>query len=372
MADIILPRLDDDYEESAVIFWHKQEGDAVQKGDALVEVQTEKAVQELEADTDGVLEKIVVRRGEVATVGDVLGIISEVGADTSNADVVSETSASPVAATAEAERTERSFVRVSPRLRRLAKELNVDLTKTNGTGNGGKITEKDIRIAAEEGGSTAGEKLAGIRRTIATRMKASLDNTAQITETAYADVTKLATFRENYKGKMSWNSWVLYATVQALKDHSYMNGTYENAIWKPSEEIHLGIAADSEQGLYVPVVKNANDYTLADLDREVKERVQAVHTKKIDAENLSGSTFTVTNLGGYGVHFFTPIINPPEVAILGVGKIEPHLVLEDGSVIERMRLPLSLTFDHQIIDGAPAARFLQTVMMYLEMPEKMV
>ncbi|MGM8366568.1 dihydrolipoamide acetyltransferase family protein [Virgibacillus sp. W0181] len=373
MADIILPRMDEDYDESSVIFWHKQEGDSIQKGDILVEVQTEKAVQELEAETDGVLEKIVVVRGEVAAIGDVLGVISEGGTDTSNAEVTSETSETPVAATAEAERRERSFVRVAPRLRRLAKDLNVDLTKIQGTGNGDKITEKDIRTAAEVGSSTVGEKLTGIRRTIASRMKESLQNSAQLTETAYADVTKLADFRDNYEKKISWNSWILYATVKALQEHPYMNGTFEGNMWKTSKKIHLGVAADAEDGLYVPVVKNADNYKPVDLDHEVKALVQAVHTKKIDSQQLSGSTFTVTNLGGYGIHFFTPIINPPEVGILGVGKIETYLALEDGSVIERMRLPLSLTFDHQIIDGAPAARFLQTLITYLEeMPKKMV
>src|SRR5690606_16220987 len=237
-------------------------------------------------------------------------------------------------------------------------------------GSGGKITEKDIRMFAE-GGVESGEKLTGIRKTIATRMKDSLQNSDQLTETAYADITKLAIKRKNYEKKMRWNSWIVYAVVKAIKEHLYMNGTYEDDVWKQSEEIHLGVATDTEDGLFVPVVENAEQYSLTKLDQEVSELVQAVHDKKIDQKKLSGSTFTVTNLGAFGVHFFTPIINPPELAILGLGKIETYLALEDGQVTEKIRLPLSLTFDHQIIDGAPAARFLQTLIAYLEEPEKM-
>lgn len=366
MAEIILPRFDENYEESSIIFWHKQEGDTVQKGDVLVEVQTEKAVSEIEAEADGVLEKIIVKRGEVAAVGDVLGIIAAKGSETS----AEEISKSHIAATTVKEPAERSFVRVAPRLRKLAKDLNVDLTKIQGSGSGGKITEKDIRTFAE-GGVESGEKLTGIRKTIATRMKDSLQNSAQLTETAYADVTKLAIKRKNYEKKMSWNSWIVYAVVKAIKEHLYMNGTYEGDVWKQSEEIHLGVATDTEDGLFVPVVENAEQYSLTKLDQEVSELVQAVLDKKIDQKKLSGSTFTVTNLGAFGIHFFTPIINPPELAILGLGEIETYLTLEDGQVTEKMRLPLSLTFDHQFIDGAPAARFLQTLIAYLEEPDKM-
>lgn len=368
MKEIKLPKIDEAYDESSIIFWHKQEGDHVAKGDVLVEVQTEKAVNELEAEADGILEKIIVKRGEVATVGDVLGVIGDKSTETT-----SEKSTPEATTTSNSQqREESSFVRVPPRLRKLAKDLNVDLTSVQGTGKDGKITEEDIRNVAEKGGSEAGETLSGIRKTIAKRMKDSIQNTAQLTEMAYADVTELATKREKYEKKMSWNSWVLYATVQTLKKHTYMNGTYENNIWKQSDIIHLGVATDTQAGLFVPVIENANEYTLEALDEVVGEYVQAVHDKKLDQKKQTGSTFTVSNLGGFDIHFFTPIINPPEVAILGLGKMEPYLVLENGNAVERKRLPLSLTFDHQIIDGAPAARFLQTLITFLEMPEKML
>lgn len=368
MAEIKLPRIDEAYEESSVIFWHKQEGDAVQKGDVLVEIQTEKAVSELEAVTDGILKEIVVKRGEVATVGDVLGIISDYDTELSTEEI----SESTQTAVETAEPKKSSFVRVPPRLRKLSKSLKVDLTEVDGTGSGGRITEDDIRQFAEnQGGSTEGEKLAGVRKTIADRMRDSLHNSAQLTETAYADITELANIREENENKLSWNSWIVYAIVQAIKKHPYMNGTFKEELWKQSEKIHLGIATDTEEGLFVPVVEDATQYAVEKLHEEIARLVQAVQKKETGVK-LSGSTFTVTNLGAYGIHFFTPIINPPEVAILGLGKIEKHLVLEEAQVTERMRLPLSLTFDHQVIDGAPAARFLQTLITFLEEPEKIL
>lgn len=367
MTEIILPRIDEDYDESSIIFWHKQEGDTVQKGEVLVEVQTEKAVNELEAEADGVLEKIVVKRGEVAKVGDVLGIIAEGKSEETSAKTATTTTAEAE----ETEKQERTFVRVPPRLRKLAKELQVDLTKVAGTGRNDAITEEDIRAFANEDEAEESEKISGIRKTIAQRMKASLQNSAQLTETAYADVTELAQKRKDAATKMSWNSWILSAVIQAIQKHPYMNGTFANDVWQQSEKIHLGIAIDTEKGLFVPVVQDAGQYSLEQLDEEVKTLVQSVLDKTIAQQKLSGSTFTVTNLGAFGIHFFTPIINPPEVAILGLGEIEKYVAIEEGKVVEKMRLPLSLTFDHQIIDGAPAARFLQTLIDYLSQPEKL-
>lgn len=364
MAEITLPKFDENYEESSIIFWHKQEGDEVQIGDVLVEVQTEKAVSEIEAESEGILEKIVVKRGEVAKVGDVLGVIGT-GEKASTKEV--ETTKSEAEQPSQQE-TKQSFVRVAPRLRRLAKELNVKLDEVKGTGPGGNITEDDIRNHAT--GGSSGEALTGIRKTIADKMKFSLQNSAQLTETAYADVTALAKYRENYDVKLSWNSWIVGALIKALQEHPYMNGLFEDDMWSQGDEVHLGIATDTEQGLLVPVIKNAGNLSVKEIDEKIRELAKSAQDRSLEQSSLSGSTFTITNLGGYGIHFFTPIINPPEVAILGVGKVDSYATFENGEVKEKQRLPLSLTFDHQLIDGAPAARFIQTLIGYLEQPEK--
>lgn len=369
MAEIILPRFDENYEESSIIFWHKQEGDTVRKGDVLVEVQTEKAVSEIEAEEEGILEKIIVKRGEIAKVGDALGVIGEEKKTiTSNEEAAASSTDPPN----EKKKKTSSFVRIAPRLRKLAKDLQVDLTGVKGTGNGGKITEEDIKLHAEGGSSsTKGEQLTGIRKTISERMRTSLQSSAQLTETAYADVTKLSEHRKQVETERSWNTWLMYAVIKALQEHPYMNGTLEDGYWKEGNSIHLGMATDAEEGLYVPVIASAEEYGISSLDEEIRSLAKAVQEKNIEQNKLRGSTFTVTNLGGYGIHFFTPIINPPEVGILGLGKIDAYAAIENGEVTEKLRLPLSLTFDHQVIDGAPAARFISTLIHYLEHPEKL-
>lgn len=364
MTEVKLPRIDESINESMVIFWHKQEGDQVSKGDVLVEVQTEKAVTEIEAEQDGILKEILIKRGEVASVGDVLCLLGKEGEEKDFQDQRKESMETSLSRKDQ----DRPFVRVAPRLRRLAKDLNVDLVEVQ-KATDGKITEEAIHSFAKEGKSV-GEPLTGIRKRIAERMKDSLTNSAQLTETAYADVTKLAEVRENYKKKISWNSWILLATIKALEAHSYMNGTFENNMWYESTEINLGVATDTESGLIVPVIKKAEEYTIETLDKQVAKLAEKARNNALTPEQMTGSTFTVTNLGGYGIHFFTPIINPPEIAILGIGQIEKYLVLEEGEIKERLRLPLSLTFDHQVIDGAPAARFLQTLIQELEDPRE--
>lgn len=373
VIEVKLPRIDEDHNESSIIFWHKQVGDVIQKGDVLVEVQTEKAVTEIEADSDGIMNEIIVKRGEVASVGDILCTIDQKGNGTESKEINAKESktSKPVLEKQE----ESTFVRVSPRLRKVAKELKVALTDVQGTGSGGKITEQDIRNTAEGSEATSsgetGMQLVGIRKTIATRMKQSLQDSAQLTETAYADVTELAKVRANSAQKVSWNTWLMYVAIKALKQNKDLNAHVENDWYTQYQEVHLGFATDTEEGLIVPVVKNAHLLHLVDLNKKIAELATSVRNKKIHSKDLSGSTFTVTNLGSFGVHFFTPIINPPEVAILGLGKIESYVVLKDGIPQERKRLPISLTFDHQVIDGAPAGRFIKSFVELLEHPDRL-
>ncbi len=373
MIEVKLPRIDEDHNESSIVFWHKQVGDAIQKGDVLVEVQTEKAVTEIDADSDGIMNEIIVKRGEVASVGDIICTIDQEGNGSESIEINAKESKTSKQVSEKQEKS--TFVRVSPRLRKIAKELKVALTDVKGTGSGGKITEQDIRNTAE--GSEAissretGTQLTGIRKTIATRMKQSLQDSAQLTETAYADVTELANIRANSTQKVSWNTWLMYVAIKALKQNKGLNAHVENDWYTQYQEVHLGFATDTEDGLIVPVVKNAHLLHLVDLNKEIAELATSVRNKKIHSKDLSGSTFTVTNLGSFGVHFFTPIINPPEVAILGLGKIETYVVLKDGIPQERKRLPISLTFDHQVIDGAPAGRFIQSFVELLEHPDRL-
>ncbi|GIN22184.1 MAG TPA: 2-oxo acid dehydrogenase subunit E2 [Bacillus bacterium] len=360
MMEVKMPRTSDEIEESLIVFWHVEKGDSVEEGDVLVEVQTEKAVFEIEAEMEGIISEIVVRRGESAKVGDVLAKIErEAPGNSKEADSKTDNKIG------KEKIPESLFVRISPRLRKLARDLKVDLTEVKGTGKEGAITKKDIENVAEGGGAHQETgvvtEMSGIRKTIGTRMMTSLQESAQLTLTSWVDVTELVKRRQESGSNVSWNALISYAAIKALKQHPAVNAHVqgENIIWH--ENIHLGIAVDTAEGVYVPVLKEANQMSLSQLDQELKEIVKSVMSKNLSSVTLKGSTFTVTNLGNFGIGFFTPILNPPEAGILGVGKIEPHLIMEEGEVVQRERIPLSLTIDHRVVDGAPGAKLLQTI-----------
>jgi len=374
MLEVKLPQLSEEEDvESLVVYWNKSEGEPIKKGDVLVEVQTEKAVSEIEAEEDGVLTTILVQRGESAKVGDILAVIAtetelNKKENTSNPDANTMQQELEPGPLVEGEANQQ-FVRVSPRLRKLARELGVDLATVSGTGRNGQPTEEDIRQAAKPLQSDYKKiPITGVRKTIANRMAKSLQSTAQLTITSWANVSLLDEERKRLPAGVSWNDLILFAAVKALVNHPHVNAhVFEEEIHR-YERVHLGIAVDTEDGLFVPVIKNAHQLALSELKEQAGRMVDQARQHKLTAEELSGATFTVTNLGGFGVQFFTPILNEPEAAILGLGKIETDAVLVDGKLAERKRLPLSLTFDHRALDGAPAAKFLQEIVSLLEVP----
>lgn len=369
-VEIRLPQTSEEVRESLIVFWHRSEGDWVKQGEVLVEVQTEKAVFEIEAPVTGRLINILVKRGEVAAVDDILAIIEPVAEEPA---VSAREKAADTEKRKKSEARDHRFVRASPRVRRLAKELKVDLTTLVGTGPEGRITEKDVRRAAYP--SAAEESitpLTPVRRTIARRMMESLNQSAQLTITAWADVTRLSVRRQELAPEIGFIAWILRATVLSIEKHPYMNAVWEENGIRTFSSVHLGVAVDTEEGLLVPVISRAEHMSLRQLDEAVRQIAEKARSQKLAEKELKGSTFTVSNLGPYGVQFFTPILNPPEAALLGVGQIDSRLVLEGERPVEQKRLPLSLTFDHRIIDGAPAARFLQTLVRLLADPERLL
>ncbi|PRX42667.1 pyruvate dehydrogenase E2 component (dihydrolipoamide acetyltransferase) [Planifilum fimeticola] len=371
-VEIRLPQTSEEVRESLIVFWHRSEGDWVKQGEVLVEVQTEKAVFEIEAPVTGRLINILVKRGEVAAVDDILAVI-EPAAEEPAVSVREKTGDTEKAK--KSEERDHHFVRASPRVRRLAKELKVDLTTLVGTGPEGRITEKDVRRAANSLPSSAEESitpLTPVRRTIARRMMESLGRSAQLTITAWADVTRLSVRGRELAPEIGFTAWILRATVLSVEKHPYMNAVWEENGIRTFSSVHLGIAVDTEEGLLVPVIPRAERMSLRQLDEAVRRIAEEARSQKLAAKDLKGSTFTVSNLGPYGVQFFTPILNPPEAALLGVGQIDSRLVLEGERPVEQKRLPLSLTFDHRIIDGAPAARFLQTLVGLLADPDRLL
>ncbi|PTX61847.1 pyruvate dehydrogenase E2 component (dihydrolipoamide acetyltransferase) [Melghirimyces profundicolus] len=362
--EVKVPKTTDEGLDSVVVFWHKREGDPIEAGEVLLEIQTEKTEFEVESPASGRVSRILKDRGDVVSVGEVVALIEDVSdASESTGDAVQE-----VGATVETP-APKPFVAASPRVRKLAKELGVDLTDIKGTGPGGRPTEEDVRKAVQADRSET-VRFTGIRRTIANRMMKSLRESAQLTETAWADITSLQQIRKS-EPEISLNTWVLLAVADALKHHPDMNATWTGDGVVQHGQVHLGVAVDTGEGLWVPVVREADARSPKELQEEVDRLSHNAREGRLSQEEMMGGTFTVSNLGGYGIQFFTPILNPPESGILGVGKAEPKLELHDGEVVERLRLPLSLTFDHRVVDGAPAARFLQHVIGLLGDPESL-
>ncbi len=380
MFEFKLPQTSDDLYESVIVIWYKSEGEVVRAGEVLVEVQTEKATFELESPVTGVISKILVNRAQTAEVGDVIAWIE----DQTQSDARDGGQASEVFSQESdthdthqlmtgAANGATDFVSMSPRLRKLAEQLGVDSHSVTGTGPQGRITEDDIRRAKSDSRILSGVQSVRktiTRRTIAEHMTQSLQQTAQLTLQSYVDVTELALQRKSLERDASWNEWVLRAVVVALRQHPLLNGHLIEDGMSDEVEIHLGIAVDTEDGLLVPVIHHADQLSLHALCQEVSRLVIGAQSRNLTAADLSGGTFTVTNLGGFGVQFFTPIINYPESGILGVGQLEEYPVrTENDQIAFRQRLPLSLTFDHCVLDGAPAARFLQTLQRLLSEPK---
>ena len=355
-TEVRLPQWSMGMEEGQVVMWHKQVGDVVAVDEPLVEIEAEKTTDDVLAPVAGTILEILVAEGETVPALTVLALIGEPG----------EAVASPA--------PDRPRVQITPVARRAAKELGVDLAAVIGTGPGGRITENDVRNHAA--GKPPGERetassspaitvpLSGMRGAIASRMHDSILSMAQLTLTRQIDATELIALQQARKADgigVSVTDLVLKAVAAALQRHPALNATLENDVITQHAQVDLGVAVALDDGLIVPVVRDAAAKPLADLSTEVSDLAEKVRTNSARPNEVSGSTFTVTNLGAYGIDAFTPIINPPEVAILGVGRAVEVPTRHGDDVAWRQMITFSLTIDHRAVDGAPGAQFLQTL-----------
>jgi pyruvate dehydrogenase E2 component (dihydrolipoamide acetyltransferase) len=263
---------------------------------------------------------------------------------------------------------------VSPRARRVAKELDIDPARLQGSGSTGRVRERDVRTAAAERPPAA--SASPLRQTIARRLRASLHATAPVTLIAPADATNLVSLREQFKAARargfgaipSFTDIVVKLSALALAQHPALNSRWEDERIVCCDGIHIGIAVDTEAGLVVPVVRDVPGLGLRPLAERTHALIEKARAHRLSAEEQEGGTFTVSNLGAYGIEAFTPIINHPECAILGLGHISRQPAFFDDRIVPRERMTLSLTFDHRIVDGAPAARFLDALRRLLENP----
>lgn len=361
VTKVVMPRLSLTMKEGTVGKWYKKEGDIVEKGEPIVEVISEKATYDLEAPASGILRKILVDEGVDASVNAVLAVITAPDEAFSEAEIRME--APQVAEEAEGK------VLASPAAKRLAKEYGIDLLAAKGSGPEGRVVEEDVKRLIEENRGILPKvkeiiPLSGFRKTSAERVSASFKTAPHSTIMMEVNVSKAAETHE--KLNVSYTAIFLKTVAKALLEHPMINSTFDGDKIKVFEDVNVGVAVATEYGLAVPVIRNADRKSLKEIDVVVQELTEKAREGKLAREEVSGGTFTITNLGMYGVEFFTPIINPPEAAILGMGKIMEKPVVVNGKAEVKQVIMLSLSYDHRIVDGAPAAEFLRKVKERIE------
>ncbi len=360
-----MPRLSLTMKEGTVVEWFKKEGDTVQKGEPIVEVLSEKVTYDVEAPSSGVLRKILVEEGVDVPVAETLAVITLPDEELPEAEVPAKVP--PEEAERIVEKVEERVL-ASPAAKRLAREYGVDLDEVRGTGPEGRIVEEDVRHFVEGRRVTPPVReeipLTGIRKTAAERVAYSARTAPHSTITMEVDMSNLAKLREGVEA--SYTDMLVVAVAKALVEHPIMNSTLEGEQIKVFDEVNVGVAVATEKGLIVPVIRNADKKSLTEVASTLKELIEKARQAKLSREELTGGTFTITNLGMYGVDVFTPIINPPETAILGVGRIVDKPVVVGKEIAVKPMMFLSLSYDHRVVDGAPAAQFLQGVKQILE------
>jgi len=400
--EITVPRLGWAMEEGTFAGWLKKDGEMVKSGDQIFTLEGEKALQEIESIDEGILRipADAPKTGDIVKVGQFLGYLLAAGeampgaggaapAPAASAAAPTPTPSAaapaPVAPPPTAAPKPAAAVPVTPRARRTAEELGVDPSTLAGTGKAGRVRERDVRAAAPAAAPLrapsapapalgTARPITALRRTIADRMVQSRDNTVPVTLTTRANATNLVALRTQFKTAgttpvPSYTDIIAKLTAIALLRHPLLAARWEGENVVLPGAIHLGLAVDTEAGLLVPVLRDVGTLTLPQIARQSIELIEGARSRKLKADKLSGGVFTITNLGGFGIDAFTPIINHPETAILGLGTIrrEPT-ILADGSLGGREQVVLSLSFDHRVVDGAPAAKFLQTLVAGIENP----
>jgi pyruvate dehydrogenase E2 component (dihydrolipoamide acetyltransferase) len=426
MADVAMPRLSDSMEEGTILKWLKSDGDEVSRGEELVEIETDKANMTYESDVEGVL-KIVAQEGDTLPVGQTIAQIGGNGGggggesqqpseepqqQAADEDVERVKQPEPVATEEKEEEPEpdtetNGRVKASPIARRMAKELGVELGDLKGSGPGGRIVKSDVEAAAKDGaeapaeepaeeqpreapapvassdtgsgrGATTTEELTRLQQTIARRMAESKATAPEFVITCEVDMHEAVGFRKQLKAAAgedpapSFNDFVVKASAFALREFPRANGAYRDGKFELYSRVNVGIAVAGQDALIVPTIFDADTKSLGQIARDARHVAGRVRDGKITPPELSSGTFSVSNLGMFGIKRFTAVINPPQAAILAVGEMTPRPVVRDGEVVVRPVMELTLTCDHRILYGADAAQFLGRIRERLESPMSLV
>lgn len=417
VSKITMPKFGWTMTEGKIVKWLKREGDRVEKGEPLFEIETEKIETEVEATASGILRRILAPEGSVVEVAKPIAILSEPGEELPPLEELLKgegfelkEEAPKVEAIAAPIEGRAKPVRASPLAKKIASEHGMDLSRLEGTGPGGLIVKEDVLRAIEAGKAVerpiAVEKppevakpvevpkgaipeplkagkvipLEGMRKAIADRLSLSARTAVRVTITTEVDMAEAVRFRDQLmeeverrsKVRLSFTHMTIKAVAKALERHPLINSLLIEDGIRLMEEINVGFAVALEEGLIVPVVRNANKKSIFEIASEVNGLAEKARNRSLSPSEVSGGTFTITNLGMYGVDISTPVIDPPQTAILGIGRIVQRPAVVDGRVEPRWTVHLSLAFDHRAYDGVPAAQFLQTLKGILERPYELL
>ena len=390
-VNIVLPQWGMGMNDGKVIKWLKKVGDTVSVGDPLVEIESSKVNSEVEATEDGTIGRISVEEGKIADVGATLGYILKSGETEADLpeEEISKKKVTPTSGGRKSNSNERQKkIVATPRARRLAQQVGVDLNLLIGTGPSGRITEDDVRKGSSSGGDESGVSVTpstvpvreviavdGMRAIIARRMTES-SRAPTVTLNTHADVTLiLEVLRQLTKDWRSerirpqYQDLVIAAISQVLGETPQANAHFVGDEIRILDEVNLGIAIAVADGLVVPVIKDANNKSPIELAKEVRELAKAAKSNSLSVEQMTGGTFSITNLGNFNIETFNPLLNPPEIGILGLGRVEERLKMLNREVVVGSIAHFSLSFDHRAWDGAPAAQFLRAIVGRLEDPK---
>ena len=407
-VEIKVPGLPESVADATVSAWHKKAGDSVKRDEHLVDLETDKVVLEVTAPTDGVLAEILKPEGETVLAGQVIGIVNAgagAAASAAPAAKAAPTAAAPAASApaAAAQPSDDKLADLSPAVRRLVSEKGINLGAIQGTGKGGRITKEDVQKVIEGGASAAPAKAAApaaaapvtvaagersekrvpmtrLRARIAERLLQAQHSTAMLTTFNEINLQAIMDLRERYKDRfekqhgvrLGFMSFFTKAAIEALKRFPAVNASIDGNDVVYHGYYDVGIAVSTERGLVVPILRDADRLGMADIEKNIGDYARKARDGKLSMEEMTGGTFTITNGGVFGSLLATPILNPPQSAILGMHKIEQRPMAENGQVVIRPMMYVALSYDHRIIDGKESVGFLVTIKELLEDPARLV
>ncbi len=373
ITDVIMPKLGQTMEEGKIERWLKKEGDRVAKGDVLLEITTDKATLEVESYGSGIIKKILAGEGETIPVTNVIAYIGEeadelppLSQEKTEGPPQEEKAGAPVAPMGETSGETGSRILASPLAKRLAREKGIDLSQIKGTGPGGRVTKEDVEAIKAP--------LSSMREAVARQMSLSKTTIPHFYRTVEVDASSIIEQREKLlpeiealtSKRLTLSHLIIKATALALAKFPSLNSTWGESEVKRYENINIGLAISLDEGLIVPVIKDADKKEIRQIVTEASDIIEKAKNNKLSVEDCSGGTFTFTNLGMFGVDSFYPIINPPQAGILGVGQIKQRPVAIDGQILIRPVMKLTLSIDHRLVDGVDGSRFLAECRQILE------